>query len=149
MARRVGTYLHRIIGTQNKSTIDPEVGLLIEVTTFPFSDSYRTRLENGWSYIPPAIFTNFLRLPERVLAADDVFSAADDLVALTTQLGSGHRHQERCHRHRHSGMLILSPTSGHSSTTLGSLIWVPDLFRHRVISDIGLSEYRKSSCQIL
>jgi hypothetical protein len=55
---------------------NPEVGLRMEVTTFPVvSARYRTTLENGWSYIPAS------------------FSDASDLAELaTSQLGSGHRH---------------------------------------------------------
>jgi hypothetical protein len=84
-------------------------------------------------YILHAILIDFSRLPERLLAAAGVFSAAGNLAALATpQLGNGRRHQSRCHRHRHPGMLILSPTSEHSGNTLGSLILVSDLFWHRI-----------------
>ncbi len=42
-----------------------------------------------------------------------------------------HRNQGRCRRHRHCGILYLSPVPDHSGTGLGPLIPVPDWFRHR------------------
>ncbi len=40
-----------------------------------------------------------------------------------------HRHQNRCRRHRHSGILYLSPVPEHSGTGLGTLILIPNCFR--------------------
>ncbi len=42
-----------------------------------------------------------------------------------------HRYRGRCRRHRHSGILYLSPVPEHSGTGLGSLLPVPDWFRQR------------------
>jgi hypothetical protein len=44
---------------------------------------------------------------------------------------AGHRHRGRCRRHRHSGILCLRPLPEHSRIGLGTLIPVPDWFRHR------------------
>jgi hypothetical protein len=42
-----------------------------------------------------------------------------------------HQHRGRCCRHRHSGILYLSPVPEHSGTGLGPLISEPNWFRHR------------------
>ncbi len=44
---------------------------------------------------------------------------------------AGHRHRGRCRRHRHSGILYLSPVPEHFGTGLSPLIPVPNWFRHR------------------
>ncbi len=44
---------------------------------------------------------------------------------------AGHRHRVQCRRHRHSGILHLSPVPEHSVTGLGPLISVKDCPRHR------------------
>jgi hypothetical protein len=43
---------------------------------------------------------------------------------------AGHRHRDQCRRHRYSGTQHLIPVLEHSCTRLGSLIPVPDCFRH-------------------
>jgi hypothetical protein len=100
----------------------------------------------------PAILTDFSRLPERVLAAAGVFSDTGDLAALAnSQLGSGHCHQGRRHRHRHSGVLIHNPKSENCGATLGSLNSLPDLFRHRIFCcywTIGISKIKLAKSRI-
>jgi hypothetical protein len=43
---------------------------------------------------------------------------------------AGHRHRGRCRRHRHFGILYLSPVPDYSGSGLGPLIPVSDWFRH-------------------
>ena len=50
---------------------------------------------------------------------------------------AGHRHRGRCRRHRHSGIMYLSPVQKHSGTGLYPLIPVPNWFRHRCFCHSG------------
>jgi hypothetical protein len=47
---------------------------------------------------------------------------------------AGHRDRGRCRRHRHSGILYLSPVPQHFGTGLGPLIPVPNWSQHRHFS---------------
>jgi hypothetical protein len=48
----------------------------------------------------------------------------------TGMITAGHRNRGRCRRRRHSGVLYLSPVPEHFGTGMGTLITVPDWFRH-------------------
>ncbi len=89
----------------------------------------------------PAILTDFLWLPEHVLAAAGLVSAAADIAALATQLCNGHRHQ---------GRYLPACWFSVRQRSIPVPLWVP-LFRYRTCSGTAFfcyMDYRLSKIKL-